>query len=82
MKLACDGNIVWIFLKGRLGKEIKRHSNINIYNLPEILFDLISLWRVLKRKKKFDKIYVDDKNYEKRFRGFGFFHKAEVIYAG
>ena len=82
MKLASDGNIIWIFLKGKGGQEIKKHSNIYIYNLPEILFGSVSLWRVLKRKKKFDKIYVDDKNYEKRFRGFGFFHKAEVIYAG
>ena len=81
MKSACDGNIIWIFLKGKGGDMIKRHSNIYVYNLLEILFDPISLWRVLKRKKKFDKIYMDDEGHARRLNNLKFFHKAEVIHA-
>jgi len=80
LRLARDGNIVWIFLKGKDRQGIERHSNIYIYNLPENLFNLVSLWRVLKRKKKFDKIYVDDENYGKNLEGLRSFHKAEVVY--
>ncbi|MDP8230531.1 MAG: glycosyltransferase family 2 protein [Candidatus Gorgyraea atricola] len=79
LKLARDGNIVWIFSKGCPGQDIERHSNIYSYSLPKRFFGMISLWRILKRKKKFDKIYVDDENYGKRLGGFKFFHKAEVI---
>lgn len=80
MKLARDGHIIWIFLKGSNRQGIEIHSNIYVYSLPVAFFDAVSLWKILKRKKKFDKIYVDDENYGKRLKGFGFFHKVEVIY--
>ncbi len=81
VKLACEGNIVWIFLKDKNRQGINEHSNVYIYNLPKHFFDLVSIWRVLKRKKKFDRIYVDDKGYRKRLDNFRLLHKAEVIYA-
>ena len=80
MKLARDGNIVWIFLKGKDRNGIKKHSNIYIYDIPERFFYLISLWRIVKRKKRFDRINVDDENYYKKLKRIGFLHKAEVIY--
>lgn len=80
LKLAREGNIIWFFLKARDREGMGKHSNIYVYNLPKILFNLIGLWRILKRKKKFDKIYVDDQLYAKRLSNFKFFHKAEVIY--
>lgn len=80
LKLARQGNIIWIFLKDINRQKINEHRNIYIYSLPSQLFSLFSFWRILKRKKKFDKIYVDDKDYGKRLNNFKLFHKAEVIY--
>ena len=80
LKLARDGNIVWIFLKGSDRSGIKRHSNIYIYNINERFFDMISLWRIAKRKKRFDRINVDDENYSEKLKRIDFLHKAEVIY--
>ncbi len=77
---ASDGHIVWIFLKGSDKSVIKKHSNTYIYNIPERFFYLISLWRIVKRKKRFDRINVDDENYYKKLKRIGFLHKAEVIY--
>lgn len=80
LRLASDGHIVWIFLKGRDRSGIKKHSNIYIYNINERFFDVISLWRIVKRKKRFDRINVDDENYSEKLRKSGFLHKAEVAY--
>ena len=80
LRLARDGNTVWILFKGTAQENIKRHSNIYVYGLSRVLFNLRSLWRILKRKKKFDKIYVDDENYGRRLNSLQILHKAEVIY--
>jgi len=80
LKLARQGNVIWIFLKNRDGQKYKTHSNIYAYSLSEAFFNLISFWRILKRKKKFDKIYVDDEGYAKRLNNLKCFHRAEVIY--
>jgi GT2 family glycosyltransferase len=80
LQYARQGNIVWIFLKHGYPQLIYKHSNIYIYTLPKAFFNIISYWKVLKRKKKFDKIYVDDEAYIKRLNIFKLFHKAEVIY--
>ena len=81
LRLARGGNIVWILLKDRGEMSFNKHSNIYIYNLGKRFFNLASFWRILKRKKKFDKIYVDDETYGKRLNNFKIFHKAEVVYA-
>lgn len=81
LKLARQGNIVWFFSKNRDRQKISRHSNIYAYSLPKPFFNLVSLWRIMKRQKKFDKIYVDDESYARRLNNFKRFHKAEVIYA-
>lgn len=81
LKLAREGDIIWFFLKARDREGMGKHSNIYVYNLPKMFFNLVGLWRILKRKKKFDKIYVDDQSYVKRLNRFKVFHKAEVIYA-
>jgi len=78
-KLASKGNTVWVFLKDNKNR-LNKHFNVSIYNLPKSFFNLISIWRILKRKKKFDRIYVDDKSYAKKLNKFKLIHKAEVIY--
>ena len=80
LELAREGNIVWIFLKDRNTQGIESHSNVHIYNLSSSFFGLVSLWKILKRKKKFDRIYVDDENHGKVLERFGFFHKAKVMH--
>jgi GT2 family glycosyltransferase len=80
VRLACEGNIVWVFFKDKNRQGMDKHSNVYIYNLPVFFFDLVSIWRIVKRKKKFDRIYVDDEGYGKRLNYFKSFHKAEVIY--
>ncbi|MCF7907840.1 MAG: glycosyltransferase family 2 protein [Candidatus Omnitrophica bacterium] len=81
LKLAREGNIVWIFSKGRDKLEIRKHSNIYVYNRPKPFFNLTNFLIILKRKKKFDKIYVNSKSYAKRLNSFKYIHKAEVICA-
>ena len=76
---ACAGNIIWV-LKHKDIRGIKGHSNVYIYNLPKHFFAPAVLWRVLKRKKKFDRIYVDEEYCGRRLNNFKFLHKAEVIY--
>lgn len=78
LKLARAGNTVWFFL--RYKQNLESHSNIHVYLLPGKFFNVVSFWRIIKRKKKFNKIYVDDENYGKRLNVFKTFHKAEVIY--
>lgn len=80
LRLAREGNIIWFFLKDKDKLNIDHHSNIYIYKLPGFFFSLASLWRILKRKKKFDKIYVDDEVYRKRLNNLKSLHKAEVIH--
>ena len=77
---ASAGHIVWIFLKERSRDGIKKHSNIYVYNIPERFFDVVSLWRIVKRKKRFDRINVDDENYSEKLKKLSFLHKAEVVY--
>ncbi len=81
LRLAREGNIIWIFLKDKDRQRIDKHSNIYVYSLPGFFFNLVGLWRILKRKKKFDKIYVDDEGYGKRLMNFKSIHRAEVIHA-
>ncbi|GAH50513.1 unnamed protein product [marine sediment metagenome] len=79
-KVARQGNIIWIFLKGQDKQKFNKYLNTSVYNLPKRFFNLVSFWRILKRKKKFDRIYVDNEDYRKRLNNFKVFHKAEVIY--
>jgi len=78
LSLARAGHIVWIISKGESMNKLNTHSNIYIYVLPEFCFNILSFWRVLKRKKKFNKVYVDDEHYGRALNKFKLFHKAEV----
>ena len=80
LKLARRGNVIWIFLKDGNRQKINHHSNIYVYSLPKFFLNPVIFWRILKRKKKFDKIYVDDQDYVRRLNYLKAFHKAEVIY--
>ncbi|MBN3039013.1 MAG: glycosyltransferase family 2 protein [Candidatus Omnitrophica bacterium] len=79
---ARQGNVIWVFLKEKEIWNVNHHSNIYVFSLPKAFFNPVSIWRIIKRKKKFNKIYVDDQGYGQRLEKFKPFHKAEVIYAG
>lgn len=73
------GSMIWIFLKDLNSYTPNHHSNIYLYRIPGNFFNLVSLWRIIKRKKKFDKIFVDSTSYKKKLCKFKPFHKAEVL---
>jgi GT2 family glycosyltransferase len=80
LSLARQGSTIWFFLKDQHGRTANLHSNICIYYLPKHFFKLASFWRILKRKKKFDKIYVDDQGYAEGLKNLKLLHQAEIIY--
>jgi len=76
---ASDSNWVWVFLK-RSAPDIalSDHSYIRKFLLFDLLFGLNVIFRVLKRKKKFSRIIVDEARLQKRLERLGNFHKAKV----
>jgi GT2 family glycosyltransferase len=76
MKLARGGNWVWCFSKDPL--DMPRHSNIRAVGLPAKNFYLLAVFNILKKKKKFDKIFVGDGNFARVLSQLAFIHKAKV----
>ena len=79
LEYARKGSMIWIFLKDLNSYALNHHSNIYVYRVPENFFNLVSLWRIVKKKKKFDKIFVDNISYKKKLSKLKPFHKAEVL---
>jgi GT2 family glycosyltransferase len=78
VKLARGGNWVWYFLKERI--EVPQHSNIITITPPEQYFHAATAFRILKKKKKFDEIFVRDEVFGKVLEKLTFVHKAKVKY--
>lgn len=78
MKLARGGNWVWYFLKKDI--ELPRHSNIIGVNVPAEKFYISTIFRILKKKKKFDEILVGEERFGKLLERLSFIHKAKVHY--
>ena len=78
LKLAGMGNWVWFFIKSSLKWDMETHSNIRVVRLSGRFFEANSIFRILKRKKKFDTIYVDDMESAGLIKRFKAIHKAEV----
>jgi len=73
------GNWENIFIKETAGDiEFARHGNIKKVILKPSFFDIKILWRVLTKKKKFDRIYGDDTRLLKTILFFKKIHRAEV----
>ena len=79
LRSARKGDIVWVFLKNKRRRTVNPGMNTAIFYLSPRFFDLVSFWRVIKRKKKFDLIYVDNQRYADRLAKFKLFHRAEVV---
>lgn len=82
IKKARFGNWVWLFLKKKTPFKIKEHSNVNIFLLPDMLFRENCIFRILKRKKKFDSIYVDEDEFREKLNTLKKLHNADVMLMG
>ena len=78
MKLARDGNWIHYFFTDQ--PNLPEHSNIMKVKLSEERFKLSVLFRILKKKKKFDEIFVGNEKLGKILEYLRFIHKAEVKY--
>ena len=77
------GNWVWVFFKKSEGPiEIKEHSNMRLAYLPQALFELNCLFRIIMKKKQFDSIYADDSNLIDKIKRYDSFHAAETMLMG
>jgi GT2 family glycosyltransferase len=78
LKLARSGN--WISYISKASFDVPPHSNITFLKLPEKRFYTKVLWRILKKKKRFDEIYVGDGIFGRFLTRLTFLHKAKVCY--
>ena len=78
VKLARGGNWVWYFLKERV--KVPNHSNIITVTPPAQHFHLATAFKILKKKKRFDEIYVGEEAFGKVLEKLSFIHKAKVKY--
>ena len=78
MRLARDGNWVHYFFFG--SPELPEHANIAKIALPENGFYANVLFNILKKKKRFNEIFVGDDRFARLLGALGFIHKAKIKY--
>ena len=78
MKLARLGNWVWYFLKERI--DMPEHSNIRVVELAARNFYPRAIFQILKKKKRFDEIFVGEEKLFNILDKLSFIHKAKVNY--
>ncbi len=76
LKSARNGNWVWYFLKE--DRSIPLHSNIISVKIPDKNFYLKAIFGIIKKKKKFDEIFVGNEKAAGVLRSLEFLHKAKV----
>ena len=76
VKLARGGSWVWYFLKGHLA--VPPHSNIIAVEIGADNFYLDAIFKILKKKKRFDEIYVGGERLFGILKWLSFIHKAKV----
>lgn len=78
IKLARDGNWIWYFSKKHIGTP--EHSNIIYEEYSPKNFYLKTIFKILKKKKKFDEIFVGGEKFGRVLEGLSFIHKAKINY--
>ncbi len=71
-------NWIWVFLRKGVGAKLPRHAYIKLFQLHNLLFQLNCIFRILKRKKRFDVIYSDSPSLSRKLEFLKDLHKAEV----
>lgn len=69
---------IWVFTKKGINIKLPRHAYIKLFKLHRLFFECNCIWRVLKRKKKFNVIYSDSKQLSRKLEFLKTLHKAEV----
>jgi len=82
LKKARFGNWVWVFLKEKSKFQMREHSNVKIFYLPQLFFRQNCAYRILKRKKKFNSIYVDEERFLKNLNRLKRFHTSNIMLMG
>ena len=72
-------NRVWLFVEREadLGT-LPEHLDLMRTDSPRNFFKLKSFWNIIKKKKKFDRIYAGDPALRAALRGYRFFRGAEI----
>jgi GT2 family glycosyltransferase len=78
VKCARGGGWVWYYPKERI--EAPRHSNIIVVEPPRGNYYMTTAFRILKKKKRFDEIYVGDAGFGRILERLAFIHKAKIKY--
>lgn len=82
-ELAGKCNWIWVISKRRLGKiPLYVHANIIRFRYWSLFFRIRCVFRILVRKKKFDRISTDDEMLYNILVKLQMFHKAEVLKDG
>jgi GT2 family glycosyltransferase len=77
-RLAADGNWVFFFFAGEAS--LPEHSNVIKVALPDKRFRLNALFSIIKKKKRFDEIFVNDEKFGRLLEALRFVHGADVRY--
>jgi GT2 family glycosyltransferase len=67
------GDWVWIiFEKGSQKIDIPEHASLSIFEVEKMGFSIKVLWRILKRKKRFDEVITDSRFFVRLFKVLGY----------
>lgn len=69
---------IWVFLRKGQTVKLPRHAYIKMFHMDRLFFQLNCIFRVLKRKKRFDIIYSDSPSLSRKLELLRSIHKAEV----
>jgi GT2 family glycosyltransferase len=78
LKLARNGD--WVSYISREAVEAPPHSNITASRIDAKHFYLAALFRILKKKKKYNEIVVSDERFGRVLENLAFLHRARVRY--
>ncbi|MBU1933243.1 MAG: glycosyltransferase family 2 protein [Candidatus Omnitrophica bacterium] len=67
------GDWVWVILRyGLKDMDLPEHTSLSVFRLVKIGFTIRVIWRVLKRKKRFDSVVTDSRFLSWFFKVFGY----------
>ena len=69
---------IWVFLREGVNIGLPCHAYIKLFQLHRLFFQFNCIFRVLKRKKKFNVIYSDSHSLSRKLELLKGLHKAEV----
>ena len=73
-------NRVWLFCeKGTAFERLPEHLDLMRKDLPKNFFKLKSFWNIIKKKKKFDRIYANDPAMRAALAGYRLLRGCEVL---